>query len=347
MRHSFCSTRVLLAVLGIAFSSLGAAPALAQEKAASKQDFIPGEKLIFLDDFSDMEDGSPPPHWKARGGAVSLRSKGDAHQLLVTKSDTRLQANLKNLPKNFTVEAELAVGPGTQSTTLVYLLLENPSETKLKVTLQLRGDKRGSAFLSLQTTKEEIGNAEVPADLEKPLALSLWLQEGRLRAYLNGERLVDANQIDLGKIESLSLAFQPTGGPIAISSVRVAESAPDFGRTILSTGRYVTHGIRFDIDSDRLRPESTPVLKMVASALVADAGLKVRIEGHTDSTGDPAHNMDLSRRRADAVRSALVGRFGIQPDRLTTSGLGATKPLGPNDTSDGRANNRRVEFVRQ
>jgi outer membrane protein OmpA-like peptidoglycan-associated protein len=74
--------------------------------------------------------------------------------------------------------------------------------------------------------------------------------------------------------------------------------------------------------------------------------VKVRIEGHTDSTGDPARNLDLSKRRAEAVKKALVSQFGIAADRLTSEGFGDTKPIAPNDTPKGRAENRRVEFVK-
>jgi outer membrane protein OmpA-like peptidoglycan-associated protein len=79
----------------------------------------------------------------------------------------------------------------------------------------------------------------------------------------------------------------------------------------------------------------------------ANAGTGFLIEGHADSTGDAAHNMDLSKRRAEAVKSVLVSQFGIDAARLTTAGLGSTKPVASNDTPQGRAENRRVEFVRQ
>lgn len=82
---------------------------------------------------------------------------------------------------------------------------------------------------------------------------------------------------------------------------------------------------------------------LVSLALLAP----LLIEGHTDSVGEARHNLDLSRRRADAVKKVLNGQFGVEEQRLATAGLGATKPLGTNDTPDGRANNRRVEFVRQ
>ena len=74
--------------------------------------------------------------------------------------------------------------------------------------------------------------------------------------------------------------------------------------------------------------------------------LKLLIEGHTDSTGDAAHNLDLSKRRAEAVKAVLVGQFQVDAGRLSAAGLGATKPVEPNDTPQGKAQNRRVELVK-
>jgi outer membrane protein OmpA-like peptidoglycan-associated protein len=118
-------------------------------------------------------------------------------------------------------------------------------------------------------------------------------------------------------------------------------------KTVMVSGRYVTHGILFDTDSDRIKPESAPVIRTIATAIKADPGLKFSIEGHTDSSGQAAHNLDLSKRRAEAVKAVLVSQFGIETARLTTAGLGSTKPIASNDTPQGRADNRRVEFVRQ
>jgi OOP family OmpA-OmpF porin len=129
--------------------------------------------------------------------------------------------------------------------------------------------------------------------------------------------------------------------------VRFAESTPDFSQVISSSGRYVTHGILFDTDSDRLKPESAPVIKSVARGLETNPNLKLQIEGHTDSVGSADHNLDLSKRRAEAVKAVLVSQFNVDAARLTTAGLGATKPIDSNDTPQGRAQNRRVEFVRQ
>jgi outer membrane protein OmpA-like peptidoglycan-associated protein len=112
-------------------------------------------------------------------------------------------------------------------------------------------------------------------------------------------------------------------------------------------GRYVTHGILFDTGSDRLKPESAPVIQAIARGLGTNPNLRLLIEGHTDSVGNAASNLDLSKRRAEAVRAGLVSQFSVDASRLTTAGLGASKPIDSNDTPQGRAQNRRVELVKQ
>jgi len=178
-----------------------------------------------------------------------------------------------------------------------------------------------------------------------PVHFGFWVQEGRVRAYLNGERMVDVNQVNAKPIDHILVqlaGYRPNG----LRSVRIAESAPDFSTAISASGKYVTHGIHFATDSDQITPDSAPVIKAVANGLMKNPNLKLQIDGYTDSTGDAAHNMDLSKRRAEAVKSVLVSQFGIDAARLAAAGHGADKPIGSNDTPEGRAGNRRVEFVK-
>lgn len=111
--------------------------------------------------------------------------------------------------------------------------------------------------------------------------------------------------------------------------------------------RVVLHGIYFDFGKATLRPESDVVVRDVANALARNPGWKVTVEGHTDDVGDATSNLDLSRRRAEAVKLALVERHRIAAARLATTGLGASRPIAANDTLSGRARNRRVELARQ
>jgi outer membrane protein OmpA-like peptidoglycan-associated protein len=93
-----------------------------------------------------------------------------------------------------------------------------------------------------------------------------------------------------------------------------------------------------------VRPESGATLTEVANLLKAQPGLRVEVGGHTDNTGEKAHNMELSKARAEAVVAALVSQHGIDPKRLVAKGYGASKPVADNDSTAGKAKNRRVEL---
>ena len=113
------------------------------------------------------------------------------------------------------------------------------------------------------------------------------------------------------------------------------------------TGRVEVYGIYFDTASAAMKPESEPVLKEIADALAKNPSWKLNVEGHTDNIGGDAYNLDLSRRRAAAVKEALVTQYRVAAARLATEGFGASRPKETNNTLDGRARNRRVELVRQ
>ena len=318
---------------------------------AVKSDFVPGEKLIFFDDFTDMAGDEPPPHWKVRGGTAELRTAGEVRQLTLSTHAMRVSPNVRKLPKNFTLEADYAFGPHSgNGNGFIWSFRRDPDGSPTMVVNVLV--QEGGAGITAQAgpidQTEGIGSTVVPFDQNQPMAFALWVQEGRIRIYVDGKRAVDVNQISLGDINYVDMdagVDQEAGGYVGIRRARIAEAAPDFSKTLMS-GRYVTHGILFDTDSDRIKPDSAATIRMIAGGLQSNAGSSFQIEGHTDSTGDAAHNLDLSKRRAEAVKAVLVAQFGIDAARLTTTGLGSTKPVASNDTPQGRSENRRVEFVR-
>jgi outer membrane protein OmpA-like peptidoglycan-associated protein len=104
------------------------------------------------------------------------------------------------------------------------------------------------------------------------------------------------------------------------------------------------NNISFGYDADTLRPESFTELNRVVELMHANPGLEIRVEGHSDSRGPEDYNLTLSGRRAEAVRSYLIERGGIAPERITSLGLGSSQPTASNRTDDGRRQNRRVGF---
>ena len=131
--------------------------------------------------------------------------------------------------------------------------------------------------------------------------------------------------------------------PVAIENKMV--DAAVMAKGLRETGRIALYGIYFDTDRAEVKPESRPTLEQIAKLLTAQVGLNVFIVGHTDNQGPFAYNLDLSRRRAEAIAAELVKNYGISAPRLRTAGVGLLSPTGSNATEAGRALNRRVELV--
>ncbi len=141
---------------------------------------------------------------------------------------------------------------------------------------------------------------------------------------------------DAGGREVASASFTVTAGM----------DAGELAVRLERDGSLALYGIRFATDSAEITTESATVLEQVGELLRRQPELALRIEGHTDSTGNPDHNLRLSELRAASVKAYLVATFAVGPDRLETAGHGAGRPVADNATAAGRALNRRVELVR-
>jgi outer membrane protein OmpA-like peptidoglycan-associated protein len=121
---------------------------------------------------------------------------------------------------------------------------------------------------------------------------------------------------------------------------------PDALKAALDKEGRVALYVNFDFAKATLKPDATPVIAQVVALLKTNLTYKLSIEGHTDSVGGAEPNLKLSEARAATVVAELV-KAGIAATRLSSSGAGLTKPLATNETSDGRAKNRRVELVKR
>jgi OOP family OmpA-OmpF porin len=145
-----------------------------------------------------------------------------------------------------------------------------------------------------------------------------------------------------GRTIALVHVLEPKGRDrrmVLVEADRMAES-------LAATGSISLYGIYFDTDRADIRLESEPTLKEIAALLAKEPDMAVLVVGHTDSQGPFDHNLELSTRRAKAVKEALASRYGINPARLTAAGAGMMAPVATNDTEEGRARNRRVVLVK-
>ena len=153
-----------------------------------------------------------------------------------------------------------------------------------------------------------------------------------------------------------NLGYNPTGFSLGKQSVegkdpgytknfRIAKGAVPLYDKFLTDGKFVTTGIKFDVNKATIKPESMGTINYVVKMMTDHPELKFSVEGHTDSDGETAANQKLSEARSKSVLEAMV-KLGISADRLTSKGHGESKPMAGNDTAEGKAQNRRVEFVK-
>jgi outer membrane protein OmpA-like peptidoglycan-associated protein len=131
----------------------------------------------------------------------------------------------------------------------------------------------------------------------------------------------------------------------AMEQKMVTVKAEEMAQSITTTGRVALYGLYFDSGKADVKPESKDTLDQIAKLLASSPALKLLVVGHTDNVGEFASNMDLSKRRADAVIAVLAAQYKADRKRLTPVGVSFASPVAPNTSEDGKAKNRRVELV--
>ena len=310
------------------------------EMKSTAIDFIPGERTIFFDDFTDVGADDIPPHWPVHDGKIEMRLKDGAPAEMYAPDNVALTSPPLIVPANFTFEMEWTGGGEMEWS------FRNAKAPVLTAVIHAERDGGFASVHLVGADGATFGSGKIAADVSKPVEFALWAQQRRMGVYLNGQRVIDVDEFQFSAINHFD-EVEAKFRDVSIHKVRVAETAPDFAGAINAGGKFVTHGIEFDSDSDHLKPESAAVLKEIAAALSKDPQLKLEIDAYTDPVGDAAHSTELSKLRAQAVQSVLVTQFGIAAARLTTNGFGATKQIGSNATPEGRAENRRMEFAKK
>lgn len=158
---------------------------------------------------------------------------------------------------------------------------------------------------------------------------------------------IDANPNYCAAINGRTAVLVTAVAPKARADRMVVVTSDEMAKALAAEGRIALYGIYFDTNKSTVKPESRPTLEQIAKLLKDAPALKLQVVGHTDNVGGADANLALSKRRADAVVTALVEDFGVDAQRLASSGAGMTRPVGDNATEEGRAKNRRVELVKR
>lgn len=323
-------------------------------------DFVPGDQVLFFEDFSQDGIGDFPALWSSNSsGEVKSVSIAEGKWFHMNGEDaTYCFSKDIAFPDNFIVEFDI-IPDDNYGDGIIFTLYQDPQSREF--TDDLFPDSRGvhiriddgGWFVQGYDNEGEIeglrGQSQTATVVkEKVNHVIIWVQKRRLRIYHQGKKTVDLptvitagtrfNRMRFGAWDTYSFPY--------ISNLKITSAAPDTRSKLLTEGRLISYGIYFDSGKDVVKPESYGALKDIADVLKENPGVRIRIAGHTDSDGSDALNLDLSRRRAANVKAMLAGEFGIDAARMEAEGAGESQPLAPNDTPAGKAKNRRVEFLK-
>ncbi len=324
----------------------------------SKFDFVPGDEVIFEDGPSPMEEnGEFPSRWDLVKGNAEIAEIDGETAIYIRERGGKIIPYLKNrkedyLPDVFTIEMDLYFVP---SSTAYYLyLFDVKNQENQGMETGDYGDSQISVranSLGMRTT----GNKYLPgvqyADLEKGESpvwrhVSIAYTRGKLKVYLDDTRLINIPHFE-GNPSGFTIIGYGNGANREmrfIKNVRIAKGGVKYYDRVMQDGKIIANGIRFDVGKTSLKPESMGPINKIYKLMTKKPDLKFSVEGHTDADGDDASNQTLSEGRAQVVMEKLV-EMGISQDRLSSKGWGESKPIAGNDTPEGKANNRRVEFV--
>ena len=311
------------------------------EGAWVNYDFKPGERPLYVDDFTRDQVGDFPRRLEFKDGNMEVAEWQGARFLRVSSWPGTFAITLPEvLPERFSLEFD-----ATEPYNGNYIILRFADKATHDVRVRVLGNRgKGGVFGgTLQA------NANTPEELPDgvPFRVRVMADGRYVKVYINETRIGNVPNADLGRSNTIS--FEVAGhetNPVLMGNFSVMAGGRALYDALAASGRVATQGIYFDSGSDRIRPESTPTLKEIGEMLKEHADLKLTIEGHTDNVGADAANLELSNRRAAAVKAFLVESYAVDPGRLQSAGLGATKPVAPNTTPEGRQQNRRVELVK-
>lgn len=341
-----------------------AAPAVSDKKdlkVYSKFDFVPGSTIQYFDNFEKDNIGETPEGWITSSAAEVVDIEGLEGKWLkmASQSSKHIVRNKKqSWGNNFTIEFDLLIVKKDYDPRMGIALINTAGKMVTDETLLLNyrpvllfeaivvagGKSRISLVNKDNKTVSDNMNGELNYSNTTPVHISLCVQGKRFRMWWNEKKLYDMGAINEEYMPNqFGFEFGSVGGSeFYVSNIRVAKDVPDT-RARFEQGKIVSN-LLFYTGTDNLRSESMGALLDVSKVL-KEATSPVKIVGHTDSDGDDASNQKLSQARAETVKKILVQQYGIDEGLLSTEGRGEAQPIADNKNAEGKAQNRRVEFI--
>jgi OmpA-OmpF porin, OOP family len=346
-------------------------------KSFAKYDFVPGELVIYSNDFATDNMGELPTGWNTSGnGVVTTISSLKGNWLQLYQNAAFLSDNTAAFSENFTVEFDLVlrranpkaafpmlgfgvISTGDLPTTDNSLVRDRNKFFAIDLKLQ-PADYNGS-HMHLETYNKNVRylgtdikqTPKLQNFFNNKVHIAMQIQKERLRVWVNENKMYDLpkaipvetilNQLHF-YVKSSNSQDEETG--YSVGNFKIAKGLPDTRHKLVEEGKFSTTGILFDVNSATIKPESTGVLRELADVLTKYPDIKVLIVGHTDNDGNDASNLELSKKRAEAVKQSLIKGHGIEESRLSSDGKGEKEPAGDNKTKAGKVQNRRVEFIK-
>jgi OmpA-OmpF porin, OOP family len=330
-------------------------------KSFSKYDFVPGDKILFFEDFSQDAIGDFPALWTTNGSGevktVNIASGNWFHMNQPGSLYCLIQEI--SFPTNFIMEFDFIPDENIDHEFELTFYEDDtkkemndalyPGAKGLHIYLYNEGwNSRGYSNEVDAGSWAEGGSKTNPVIVNHINHVIIWVQGRRLRVYHSGAKVLDmpTNVYTGSKFNRLRFSSEKTDCKPFISNIKITTAAPDTRSKLLTEGKLVSYGIYFDVSKDVVKAESYGTLNDIAKVLKDNPAVRVKIVGHTDADGADADNLNLSKRRAAAVKNELVKSFGIDASRIETDGKGESQPIAPNNTPANKALNRRVEFIK-
>ncbi len=334
----------------------------------STHDFVARRSVIFDDNFADDSLGDFPAGWRicvCNGDKYIFDTahcsivRTDSGNAIIIRFDTAFITNIEPtlepntyLPDSFSLEFDFRLGSARASMDCGLNLMSNACYGE-GFSLYNKDNKgyilNHDAFYPKEGQVDGghyVRTSPLPGfnyTVWHHFALSFYRQD--IKCYVDKQRVMHLPECHYSP-NSFSISCS-VDHAVYYRNVRVATGMePSRFDSILTEQRLITHAIHFDTDSATIKPESMAFINQLAAWMRAHPRVRLEIDGHTDNDGNEETNLKLSQARANEVKKQLT-LLGITEARLSATGYGATRPIQPNDTPEGKSQNRRVEFVKQ